>query len=66
MATFWCENCGRYCDTNATVVIDGPDGSLWCEDCVTEYEADQELLAKFKDEFDPGEAQEWFDYGPEC
>ena len=66
MAMMWCENCGRYCDTDHVVMEQGPDGGLWCEDCTTEYEKDQELLARFSEEFDPGEAQEWFDYDPEC
>lgn len=63
MAIIYCQQCDRYTDTDTVEVHEGPDGGLWCHDCYTEYENDMD---KLEDDHQPDEAQEWFDFDPDC
>lgn len=33
---YYCDMCGSMCDSDATVPVDAPDGSIICEDCSEE------------------------------
>jgi len=59
MAMYYCHQCGNYIDDDWCPCTEGPDGELWCPRCYEEYEEDM-------NDGQPSEAQEWFDYDPDC
>lgn len=60
MALVRCEHCDGLCDPDHNIMEEGPDGGLWCENCLLGH--DRELDR----DSEPSEAQEWYDYDPEC